>query len=131
MGQTYDMIVHGNLPFNAEASRAALAPDDITPADAFYTRNHGLVPDIGTKDSATVSGLVDRTLTLDFHELTTGFAASSVVATLQCAGNRRAGFTEVRPIPGEDLWGPGATSTAEWYGVRLSDVLARGGCGFR
>lgn len=43
-GKRADMIVHGNLPFNAEASRAALAPDDITPADAFYTRNHGPVP---------------------------------------------------------------------------------------
>jgi len=50
-----------------------------------------------------------------------------VLATLQCAGNRRAGLIEVRDIPGEDPWGPGATSTAQWSGVRLSDVLAAAG----
>ena len=41
--------------------------------------------------------------------------ASSVrelVATLQCAGNRRAGLIAVRDIPGEIPWGPGATGTA-------------------
>jgi sulfite oxidase len=51
----------------------------------------------------------------------------SVVATMQCAGNRRAGFLEVRDIPGEDPWGPAATSTASWTGVRLADVLAAAG----
>jgi len=34
---------------------------------------------------------------------------------------------KVRDIPGEDPWGPGATSTAEWTGVRLADVLSAAG----
>lgn len=38
--------------------------------------------------------------------------------------HRRAGFNEVRPIPGEDPWGAGAVSTAEWRGARLAEVLA-------
>ncbi len=127
-GKRADMIVHGDSPFNAESTRTALALGDITPIDAFYARNHGPIPDIRTRDwRLTISGLVDRPLSLDFADLTTGFSAHTVVATLQCAGNRRAGFNEVRPIAGEDPWGPGATSTAEWHGVRLADVLTEAG----
>ena len=62
-----------------------------------------------------------------FDELTTRFAAHTLVATLQCAGNRRAGFNEIRTIEGEDPWGAGATSTAEWRGARLADVLHSAG----
>jgi sulfite oxidase len=47
-----------------------------------------------------------------------------VTATLQCAGNRRAGLMAIRDIPGEAPWGPGATGTAAWAGVGLGDVLA-------
>ena len=61
--------------------------------------------------------------TLTFDELTSRFPVHTVVATLQCAGNRRAGFNEIRKIEGEDPWGAGATSTAEWRGARLADVL--------
>ena len=124
-GKRADTIVHEELPFNAEPCRSALALGDITAIDTFYTRNHGAVPEISSADwRLTIGGLVDTPLVLDFTELTTRFAAHTVVATLQCAGNRRAGFNEVRPITGEDPWGPGATSTAEWYGARLADVLA-------
>jgi sulfite oxidase len=35
----------------------------------------------------------------------------------------------VRDIPGEAPWGPGATGTARWRGVRLRDVLAAAGAG--
>ena len=47
-----------------------------------------------------------------------------MTATLQCAGNRRAGLIAIRDIPGEAPWGPGATGTATWTGVALGDVLA-------
>ena len=47
-----------------------------------------------------------------------------MTATLQCAGNRRAGLIAIRDIPGEAPWGPGATGTATWSGVALADVLA-------
>lgn len=118
-----DMVVHGSEPFNAEPPRAALL-DRVTPRDAFYSRNHGSVP---TVDAHTwrlvVDGVVDRSLTLSLADLRTRFEHRSVVATLQCAGNRRAGFLEVRDIPGEDPWGAGATANAEWTGVALADVL--------
>jgi sulfite oxidase len=55
------------------------------------------------------------------------FREREVTATLQCAGNRRAGLIAVRDIPGEAPWGPGATGTATWTGVALADVLSLAG----
>jgi sulfite oxidase len=127
-GKRDDMVVHESDPFNAEPSRSALAGNDITPLDTFYSRNHGPIPYVSVDDwRLSVSGLVERESTLTFNELTCGFPPHTVPATLQCAGNRRAGFNEVREIGGEDPWGPGATSTAEWRGVRLADVLHAAG----
>jgi sulfite oxidase len=122
-----DMIVHEQDPYNAETSRAGLA-DAITPMDAFYVRNHGSVPDVDPERWAlTVDGLVNEPRRLSLTDLQRRWAPHSVIATMQCAGNRRAGFLEVRDIPGEDPWGPGATSTAAWTGVRLGDVLRAAG----
>jgi sulfite oxidase len=92
-------------------------------------RNHGPVPDV---DTATfrlrVDGLVDTPLELSLDDLRDGrFAAREELATLQCAGNRRADLIAVRDIPGEAPWGPGATGTAAWRGVALADVLAAAG----
>jgi sulfite oxidase len=39
-----------------------------------------------------------------------------VTATLQCAGNRRAGLIAIRDIPGEAPWGPGAAGPIEIRG---------------
>ena len=119
-----DMIVHEQDPYNAEAPRAGLI-EPITAIDAFYVRNHGPVPDIDPQRwRLTVAGLVDEQLSLSLADLQHTWSRHTVTATMQCAGNRRAGFLEVRDIPGEDPWGPGATSTATWTGVRLADVLA-------
>ncbi|MCV7194962.1 sulfite oxidase [Mycobacterium angelicum] len=127
-GKCDDMIVHSELPYNAEPPPAVLAESDVTPIDAFYARNHGAVPDITAQQwQLTVDGYVDRPLTLSFDELTTRFDQHSVVATLACAGNRRAELLRVRPIPGKDPWEHGAISTAQWRGVRLADVLAAAG----
>ena len=74
-----------------------------------------------------VCGLVQRELTLSLETLREAFRERSVTATLQCAGNRRAGLIAIRDIPGESPWGPGATGTAVWTGVALADVLALAG----
>ncbi|MFJ2032968.1 sulfite oxidase [Streptosporangium sp. NPDC087985] len=122
------MVVHEEEPFNAEPPPGALADQLITPLEAFYSRNHGPVPHL---DAATwrlvVDGLVTQRLQLSLQELRGRFPEREVVATLQCAGNRRAGLIEVRDIPGEAPWGPGAISTARWTGVSLADVLAEAG----
>ncbi|HTE60539.1 MAG TPA: sulfite oxidase [Solirubrobacteraceae bacterium] len=127
-GKRPDLIVHESEPFNAETGLAALAEGPLTATDAFYVRGHGAVPEI---DRATwrlsVRGLVERELDLSFGTLREAFREREVTATLQCAGNRRAGLIAIRDIPGEAPWGPGATGTATWTGVALADVLALAG----
>ncbi|MGE5695431.1 MAG: sulfite oxidase [Candidatus Sericytochromatia bacterium] len=123
-GKRPDMVVHEESPFNAEPPRKALAESPITALAAFYARNHGPIPDIDADAwRLTVHGLAGEPISYSLAELRSGFTAHTVIATLQCAGNRRAGYNLVRPIPGEDPWGPAATSTARWRGVRLADVL--------
>ena len=127
-GKRRDMIVRGELPFNAEPPGTVLAEGEITAVEAFYARNHGPFPDITPHQwHLTVDGMVAKPLTLTYDQLTTGFTAHSVVATLACAGNRRAELLQVRPIPGKDPWAHGAISTADWRGARLADVLDAAG----
>jgi sulfite oxidase len=127
-GKRDDMIVREQSPFNAEPPPSVLASRAVTPVDAFYARNHGPFPDIAPAHwRLTVVGLVDKPHTLNYDQLTTAFDQHSVVATLACAGNRRAELLRVRPIPGKDPWAHGAISTAKWRGVRLADVLAAAG----
>jgi len=127
-GKRADVIVHEQEPFNAETCHAALAESAVTPTDAFYVRGHGTVPDIDPGAwRLHVGGLVERELDLSLSTLREAFREREVVATLQCAGNRRAGLIAIRDIPGEAPWGPGATGTARWTGVALADVLALAG----
>jgi sulfite oxidase len=127
-GKRPDLIVHGDEPFNAETGLAALAEGPLTATDAFYVRDHGPVPEIDPAGwRLRVHGLVERELRLSFATLREAFREREVTATLQCAGNRRAGLMAVREIPGEAPWGPGATGTATWTGVALADVLALAG----
>ena len=123
-----DTIVHERSPFNAEPSRSALAQNAITSIDTFYSRNHGPIPDIDPHAwRLTVGGLLDEELILALDDLKSRFDAVDVVATLQCAGNRREGLIDVRDIPREDPWGPCATSNARWRGARLADILTAAG----
>ena len=127
-GKRDDMITHTAEPYNAEAPPEALAGRTVTPLDVFYARDHGPVPHL-RPDSwrLSVGGLVGRPLRLSLADLRAGFPPRDVVATLQCAGNRRRGLQAVRPIPGETPWGSGAISTARWTGVGLADVLDHAG----
>jgi sulfite oxidase len=126
-GKRDDLVVHQEEPFNAETSVESLL-DPVTDTDAFYVRGHGPVPDI---DPALwrlrVNGMVERELSLSLATMREAFRERTVVATLQCAGNRRAGLMAIRDIPGEAPWGPGATGTAIWSGAALRDVLALAG----
>jgi sulfite oxidase len=127
-GKRDDMIVHSTDPYNAEPSRAALDGQPLTPVGTFYCRNHGPIPRIDPDTwRLEVDGLVQRPLTLSLAELRSRFPAHDLAATLACAGNRRAELMEVRPLPGEEPWGPGPVSTARWTGAALADVLAAAG----
>jgi sulfite oxidase len=106
LGKRSDMVVHTVDPYNAEPPRAALAAAPLTPLDAFYVRNHGPVPATRTATyRLRIDGLVVRPQELSVAELRERFEERRMVATLQCAGNRRSGLQEVAPIPGEAPWG--------------------------
>lgn len=118
------MVVHATHPFNAETRLDALG-ELVTATDAFYVRSHGEVPEVDPETwRLRVHGEVERELELSLSSLREVCLERRVTATLQCAGNRRAGLIAVRDIPGEAPWGPGATGTATWSGVALSDVLS-------
>lgn len=123
-GKRDDMLVHQDEPFNAEPPPGVLAADGLTSVDAFYSRNHGPVPELDPGSwRLSVTGASGACTTFSLAELKQRFEAVTITATLQCAGNRRAGLMAVREIPGEDPWRDGATSTARWTGARLADVL--------
>jgi len=127
-GKRADMLVHEEDPFNAESAPDVLASTDLTPLEAFYSRNHGPLPDLDVDGwRLQVSGLVGSQLSLSLDDLKAGYEPHRLVATLQCAGNRRAGLMAVRDIEGEDPWRAGAIGTTSWTGARLADVLATAG----
>src|SRR3954470_19987622 len=127
-GKRDDLIVHEPDPFNAETGLAALAAGPLTATDAFYVRNHGPIPHLDPDAwRLRVHGCVQRELNLSLATLRQALPTREEIATLQCAGNRRAGLMAIRDIPGEAPWGPGATGTATWTGVALADVLALAG----
>jgi sulfite oxidase len=106
--------------------RADVATDlPVTPPSRFFRRNHASVPRVDVASwRLEVDGLLDRPATYTFDELTGRFPRHDVVATLVCAGLRRAELLEVAPLPGELPWAGDAASTGRWSGVRLADVLA-------
>ncbi|MBV9945901.1 MAG: sulfite oxidase [Myxococcales bacterium] len=127
-GKHRDLVLHEEEPFNAETPLGALAAGPLTATEQFYVRSHASVPEIDlTAWRLRVDGLVERELDLSLATLREAFREREVTATLQCAGNRRAGLNTIREIPGEAPWGPGATGTAVWNGVALGDVLALAG----
>ena len=122
---TDDLTVMSETPFNAETNAAALQTF-ITPSTAFYIRSHGDIPRIDpARYRLHVDGAVTHPLELSLADLDR-FAKHEITATLQCAGNRRAGLNEVRPVTG-DLWRVGAIGTAIWRGVCLGDLLHAAG----
>ena len=101
-GKRADLIVHEQEPLNVETSLAALAEGPVTPTDAFYVRGHAAVPAADrTGARLRVHGLVERELELSLSTLREAFEERELTATLQCAGNRRAGLVAIRDIPGE------------------------------
>ncbi|XP_078577676.1 sulfite oxidase-like [Branchiostoma floridae x Branchiostoma japonicum] len=114
-------------PFNAEPPQELLVDNYITPNELFFVRNHLPVPQVDmNKYVLTVGGegLKKHSFTLD--DLKEKFKHRKMVATIQCAGNRRSNMMEVKKIKGLS-WGIAAISNAEWTGVYLSDILAHVG----
>ncbi len=121
--------MHGDHPLNAETPQRLLRESFVTPADAFYVRCHGDVPEVDPgRYRLAVSGLAERPLRLSLEEIRS-LPKTETTATLYCAGNRRAELTRVKPIPGKVAWNAGAAGNARWGGVLLRDVLEAAGIG--
>ena len=123
-----DLIVHCTAPFNAEPPLDRLRKSFVTPQGLLYVRSHGDIPDVdAAAHRISVEGLVSQPFSFSVDELKHRFAARTVQAVMQCAGNRRADMRLVRPVAG-DPWAGGAIGHAAWTGVALCDVLGAAGC---
>ena len=122
-----DRIVRSASPLNVEPQLATLRAAFLTPAADHYIRSHGDIPEI---DAAThrvrISGRVAVPLDLSLADMQMRFPERSVMAVLQCAGNRRADLQKVEPTSG-DPWAAGAIGNARWTGAALADVLRAAG----
>lgn len=84
------LLVRSTAPMNAETPLELLSEVLLTPNDIFYIRNHLPVPEIDkTKYEVHVGGEGLKSLTLDLETLKRNFKKHTIVATIQCTGNRR------------------------------------------
>jgi sulfite oxidase len=122
-----EFIARVEHPFNGGAPPALVAQNVITPNDLFFVRSHAGVPTVDPSTyRLTVDGMVRQPLSLSLDDLR-HFPRRTLVAALQCAGNRRVEMEKIAPIPDEIIWGIEAVSNAEWGGVALCDVLEAAG----
>jgi DMSO/TMAO reductase YedYZ molybdopterin-dependent catalytic subunit len=92
----------------------------ITPNELFFVRNHYPAPVLDAESwGLTIEGLVERPTRFDLKDLKR-MPTVSLQATLECAGNGRAGLDP--PVPGVQ-WACGAVSNAVWSGVPVRHVL--------
>ncbi|KAF0699780.1 Aste57867_9661 [Aphanomyces stellatus] len=124
--------VNASQPFNAEPPSELLTESFITPNELFFVRNHLPVPDVNLSSfKLEIEGLGVRSgdpnapnvISLSLDDLKKNFKQHTIVTTIQCAGNRRAEMSAIKPVKGLS-WDTTAVSTAKWTGVLLSDVLA-------
>lgn len=120
-------------PLNREPPVEQLVSSFIT-KDGGFDRNHGPIPHIDP--STHTLNITDATsspthqplsLSLTPHDLRTRFPQHTLLAALQCAGNRRHTMrTQLREVKGVD-WLDGAAMCCIWRGPLLRDVLLAAG----
>lgn len=110
------LIQRSERPCNAEAAVESLETF-ITPNEKFYVRNHLPVPKVEMdKFKVTVEGFgVSKVKEYTLEELKK-FPKTEIMATIQCAGNRRNEMHDVKPVKGL-LWSLGAIGNATWSGM--------------
>src|SRR5262249_10217606 len=117
------LVVVTSEPLNAE-SRLETQMGVLTPARAFYIRDHFAVPTIDRAGwRLALDGKVARPLALTYNELRAR-PCRTLLVPLEGAGNGRTGLNP--PAEGEPF-GYGVASTAEWTGVPLRTVLETAG----
>ncbi|RDB30993.1 Sulfite oxidase [Hypsizygus marmoreus] len=117
------LVVQASEPFNAETPVSSLVEFNLTPEDLVYCRNHGPVREYDEETyTLAIKGGVERELSLTIPKLKSMFPTVRVVATLQCAGNRRNEMGAIKPVHGVG-WDSGVIANCKWGGIRLRDVL--------
>ena len=121
------LIVNQQKPFNAETPLSILGDSFLTPQDLMYVRSHLPVPDVDPAEyKLEIEGLGCKNINLSLEDLKTKFPKTTIVATIQCGGNRRLEMKSRKNLKGLN-WRGGAIGNGEWTGVRLVDVLAEAG----
>lgn len=109
-------------PFNAEPKLNLLIQSFLTPTERFFKRNHGPIPQLEA-DQATVIQIEGKpVLEITAARLQQDYPAVTIIAALECAGNRRLEMAAVKKVKGV-LWDKGTIGNASWTGVYLSQVL--------
>ena len=121
------LISLSETPCSAESPMHLLGDAWMTPNALFYVRNHHPVPTIDAESyTLSVRGLgISSPQEYSLARLS-ALPCASIVATIQCGGNRRGHLNEVAKTSG-NAWGAGAISNARWTGVWLRDLLADAG----
>jgi DMSO/TMAO reductase YedYZ molybdopterin-dependent catalytic subunit len=116
-----DLIIRQQEPRNLDFPFDRLN-SYLTPVDSFYIRSHFTAPRL-QPDSyrLSVEGAVKNPFAITYDELK-HLPATTIVTTLECAGNSRVFL--VPQMPGAQ-WELGAVGTAEWTGVPLATLLER------
>src|SRR5215510_1064287 len=86
------MVMHRAHPLNCETSLAALVGGVVMPNARFYMRNNFGMPNLDSEAfRLTIGGLVERPQSFTIRDLQ-NLRSKTLVVTLECAGNGRAGF---------------------------------------
>ncbi len=94
-------VINSLAPFDAETPPELLMDNDKTPNNIFYVRNHLPVPTITKEEyKLYINASGKKGLEFSFEDLKNKFKKTTIVATLQCAGNRRAEMGKHRKIYG-------------------------------
>jgi sulfite oxidase len=119
----FGLIVHSEVPLNAEPPLARLGAAFLTPQYDFYIRSHGKVPRLeAATHRISMHARTGQPQNLTLADLQSRFARQTVTTAMQCAGNRRAEMSAVAPVAGVP-WTPGAIGNATWTGVSLAALL--------
>jgi DMSO/TMAO reductase YedYZ molybdopterin-dependent catalytic subunit len=117
------LITREQEPLNLELPFPTLA-ERMVPTNRFYVRSHFPIPAVEAATwQLSIEGEVAQALQIGYDELRS-LPATTVMATLECAGNGRA---RLAPKAKGLLWEQGAVGNATWTGVPLSVLLARAG----
>ncbi|TKY86028.1 hypothetical protein EX895_004853 [Sporisorium graminicola] len=134
-------IVRQESPLNTEPFTEELASSFITPSELIFNRNHDSVIHADTPSSSGPAWTIGLSLDPDesfkslnvsqqsllLESLKKHHELVEVVATLECAGNRRAEFAASHQ-PAEGIqWGNAVIANVIWGGASLRSVLLAAG----